>query len=187
MIGLSSYAHYIISLQPSASVAPHAGVWNESYVVVAVCFTVIVSYPTLVRGVKENSKMLRTTLRSVAPHEGARIERRPAESGKGEKAFQRAIPSSHLKGCTLKAVGAKFSGGFLTYNHLLADLQLYADSGLLNLDNIDENLVNSGKTNGKLTGIPLSSSMLALSPIIPRYSRKPVCRCRTETGHGRTL
>lgn len=48
-------------------------------------------------------------------------------------------------------------------NKLLADLWPYADSGVLNLDNIDENLVNSGKANGKLTGVPLSSSMLALT------------------------
>jgi multiple sugar transport system substrate-binding protein len=46
-------------------------------------------------------------------------------------------------------------------NNTLADLQPYADSGALDLANVDENLYGSGYVDGKLAGMVLSSSIFA--------------------------
>lgn len=44
-------------------------------------------------------------------------------------------------------------------NNSVADLQPYIDDGTIDTKNIDENLLNSGKINGKMAGLVLSSSM----------------------------
>lgn len=50
----------------------------------------------------------------------------------------------------------------ITYaqNKTLADMQKFIDDGTLDVSNVEESLVNSGKIEGTLAGIPLSTSML---------------------------
>ena len=48
-------------------------------------------------------------------------------------------------------------------NNSLADLQPYVDSGVIDTSNIDANIANTGSVNGKMVGMPLSTSALAVS------------------------
>lgn len=48
-------------------------------------------------------------------------------------------------------------------NNTLADLQPFVDDGTINVADIDENLLNTGKINDKLSGLVLSSSALAFT------------------------
>lgn len=47
-------------------------------------------------------------------------------------------------------------------NNSLADLQPFIDDGTLDVSTVDENLLNTGRINGKLAGMVLSSSLLAV-------------------------
>lgn len=47
-------------------------------------------------------------------------------------------------------------------NNSIADLQPYIDDGTIDVSNIDNNLLNTGKINGKLSGMVISSSLLAV-------------------------
>lgn len=47
-------------------------------------------------------------------------------------------------------------------NDSVADLQPFIDDGTIDVSKIDENLLNTGKINGKLSGMVLSSSLLAV-------------------------
>lgn len=48
-------------------------------------------------------------------------------------------------------------------NNSLADLQSYIDSGVIDTTNVDSNLLNTGSINGKMVGVPLSTSALAVT------------------------
>ncbi|HHV09152.1 MAG TPA: extracellular solute-binding protein [Clostridiales bacterium] len=48
-------------------------------------------------------------------------------------------------------------------NNSLADLQEFIDSGVLDVSNVDENILNTGSIGSKRTGIPLSTSILAVT------------------------
>ena len=48
-------------------------------------------------------------------------------------------------------------------NNSLADLQEYVDSGVIDTSKIDENIMNTGSSNGKLVGVPLSTTALAVT------------------------
>lgn len=47
-------------------------------------------------------------------------------------------------------------------NNSIADLQEYIDNGTIDVSNVDENLLNSGKIDDKLAGMVLSSSVIAV-------------------------
>ncbi len=48
-------------------------------------------------------------------------------------------------------------------NNSLADLQSYVDSGVIDTSKIDENIMATGSSNGKLVGLPLSTTALAVT------------------------
>ena len=48
-------------------------------------------------------------------------------------------------------------------NNSLADLQPYVDSGVIDTSKIDENIMSTGSSNGKLVGLPLSTTALAVT------------------------
>jgi multiple sugar transport system substrate-binding protein len=48
-------------------------------------------------------------------------------------------------------------------NNSLADMQEFVDSGVIDVSNIDENILNTGSINSKRVGIPLSTSILAVT------------------------
>lgn len=48
-------------------------------------------------------------------------------------------------------------------NGSIADLQPYIDSGILDVANVDENLLNAGRIDGKLSGAVLSSSYISVA------------------------
>lgn len=48
-------------------------------------------------------------------------------------------------------------------NNTLADLQSYIDSGVIDTSKVESNLLNTGSVNGKMVGIPLSTSALAVT------------------------
>ncbi len=48
-------------------------------------------------------------------------------------------------------------------NNSLADLQPYIDNGVIDTTNIDSNLLGTGSVNGKMVGMPLSTSALAVT------------------------
>lgn len=47
-------------------------------------------------------------------------------------------------------------------NNSVADLQPYIDNGTIDVSNVDEKILNSGKIDGKMAGMVLSSSILAV-------------------------
>lgn len=47
-------------------------------------------------------------------------------------------------------------------NNSVADLQPFIDDGTIDVSKIDENILNTGKIDGKLSGMVLSSSLLAM-------------------------
>ncbi len=53
-------------------------------------------------------------------------------------------------------------------NNSLADLQSYVDSGVIDTSKIDESIMNTGSSDGKLVGVPLSTTALAVTynPIV---------------------
>ena len=48
-------------------------------------------------------------------------------------------------------------------NNSLADMQEFVDSGIIDVSNIDENILNTGSIDSKRVGIPLSTSILAVT------------------------
>ncbi|WP_070000215.1 ABC transporter substrate-binding protein [Cellulosilyticum sp. I15G10I2] len=48
-------------------------------------------------------------------------------------------------------------------NNSLADLQEFIDSGVIDVSNVDENILNTGSIGGKRAGIPISTAILAMT------------------------